>query len=96
MNSNAKHTPIRRTLKQLALGLGLTALASHAAMAETLTIGYQGMMNPWKAAIADKALEAATGLDIQWCQGDYRDGLRRCGYRDRRFQPDRRCHQPRR
>ncbi len=70
MNSNAKHTPIRRTLKQLALGLGLTALASHAAMAETLIIGYQGMMNPWKAAIADKALEAATGLDIEWRRFD--------------------------
>lgn len=45
-------------------------LFSATAMAETVTIGYQGMMNPWKHVIAEKQLEAATGIDIEWRRFD--------------------------
>jgi taurine transport system substrate-binding protein len=54
------------TLSVLAGGLVLSQFAS----AETVTIGYQGMMNPWKSVIAEKQFEEATGMDVKWRRFD--------------------------
>lgn len=54
------------TLSVLASGFVFSNIAS----ADTVTIGYQGMMNPWKAVIAEKQLEQATGMDIEWRRFD--------------------------
>lgn len=54
------------TLSVLAGGLVLSQFAS----AETVTIGYQGMMNPWKSVIAEKQFEEATGMDVRWRRFD--------------------------
>ncbi len=51
----------------LALAGGLLASG---AMAESVTVGYQQIYNPWKVAIADGAFEAATGYDIKWVKFD--------------------------
>lgn len=45
------------------------APASQAADKE-VTIGYQLIYNPWKVAIADKAIEKATGYKINWQKFD--------------------------
>ncbi len=45
-------------------------LISTSALSDTVTIGYQGMMNPWKHVIAEKQLEQATGVDIEWRRFD--------------------------
>jgi taurine transport system substrate-binding protein len=52
-----------------ALGLGLGALAGNAA-AETVTVGYQLVYNPWKVPIADNTFSEATGWDVQYRQFD--------------------------
>ncbi len=70
MKPHNMKTPVGRIVKKLAMGLGASALCAQAAWADTLTIGYQGMMNPWKTVIADQALEAATGLEIEWRRFD--------------------------
>jgi len=57
-------------VKALLAGLGTGVLLSTSAMADTLTIGYQGMMNPWKSVIDSGELEQATGLDIEWRRFD--------------------------
>ncbi|MDO6563602.1 taurine ABC transporter substrate-binding protein [Amphritea sp. 1_MG-2023] len=54
------------TLSVLASGFVFSSMVS----AETVTIGYQGIMNPWKAVIAEKQLEKATGVDIEWRRFD--------------------------
>ncbi len=57
--------------KAAALSLATGILFSQMASADdTITIGYQGMMNPWKAVIAEKQLEKATGKDIEWRRFD--------------------------
>ncbi|RBW48577.1 taurine ABC transporter substrate-binding protein [Marinobacter sp. F3R11] len=61
---------ITKGLKYLLAGLGTSLILSTAAAADTLTIGYQGMMNPWKTVIDSDALEQATGLDIEWRRFD--------------------------
>ena len=66
MNKNAR----TKSVKALLAGLGTSVLLSTSAMADTLTIGYQGMMNPWKSVIDSDALEKATGLDIEWRRFD--------------------------
>ena len=53
----------------LALMAGLSALAEDFARHD-VTIGYQLVYNPWKAAIHEGAFEAATGYDIKWRQFD--------------------------
>ncbi|MDB4837184.1 taurine ABC transporter substrate-binding protein [Marinomonas sp.] len=53
-------------LSALAGGLVLSQFVS----AETVTIGYQGMMNPWKSVIAEKTFEKATGMDVEWRRFD--------------------------
>lgn len=50
----------------LAGGLVLSQFAS----AETITIGYQGMMNPWKSVIAEKQFEKVTGMNVDWRRFD--------------------------
>jgi len=66
MNKNAR----TKGIKALLAGLGTGVLLSTSAMADTLTIGYQGMMNPWKSVIDSEALEQATGLEIEWRRFD--------------------------
>lgn len=70
MNKTSRSKLVGRIAKKLAIGAGASLLVSQMAWADTLTIGYQGMMNPWKTVIADKALEAATGMDIEWRRFD--------------------------
>ena len=53
-----------------AAGLGLGALMTGGAAAETVTVGYQLIYNPWKVAIADDAFSAATGWDVEYRQFD--------------------------
>lgn len=40
------------------------------AVAKEVTIGYQGICNPWKWKIATGAIEKATGYDIEWRKFD--------------------------
>ena len=57
--------------KSLGLSLLMSSLClSQFVSAETITIGYQGMMNPWKSVIAEKKLESATGMDVEWRRFD--------------------------
>ena len=53
-----------------AAGLGLGALVSGGALAETVTVGYQLIYNPWKVPIADNTFSKATGWDVQYRQFD--------------------------
>lgn len=55
------------------IGAVLTALmlvASPLAAAKEVTIGYQGVCNPWKWKIAEGAFEKATGYTINWVKLD--------------------------
>lgn len=70
MKKTSTKTLVGRIANKLAIGVGASVLCSQMAFADTLTIGYQGMMNPWKSVIADKALEAATGMDVEWRRFD--------------------------
>jgi taurine transport system substrate-binding protein len=53
-----------------AAGLGLGALVSGGAAAETVTVGYQLIYNPWKVPIADNTFSKTTGWDVQYRQFD--------------------------
>ncbi len=53
-----------------AAGLGLCALISGGAAAETVTVGYQLIYNPWKVPIADNTFSKRTGWDVQYRQFD--------------------------
>ena len=44
-------------------------LASSVA-AKDVTIGYQGMSNPWKHAINEKLVEKETGYNVKWRRFD--------------------------
>jgi taurine transport system substrate-binding protein len=61
-------------MKGRALGAGLALAAGMAftasAEAETITIGYQLVYNPWKVAIADDLFSEATGMDVEYRQFD--------------------------
>ena len=46
------------------------AFAAMSAQAQNVTIGFQGIFNPWKVAIVDEAFEKATGATINWKQFD--------------------------
>jgi len=57
--------------KSLGLSVLMSSLClSQFANAETITIGYQGMMNPWKSVIAEKKLESTTGMEVEWRRFD--------------------------
>jgi taurine transport system substrate-binding protein len=60
----------RRRFFGVALGLGLGALLSGGAVAETVTVGYQLIYNPWKVPIADDTFSAVTGWDVEYRQFD--------------------------
>jgi taurine transport system substrate-binding protein len=53
-----------------AAGLGLGALIGGGAAAETVTVGYQLIYNPWKVPIADDTFSQATGWDVEYRQFD--------------------------
>jgi taurine transport system substrate-binding protein len=55
---------------KLAFCTALMLATSASAMAEDVTIGYQGMFNPWKYAIAEKLIEKETGKTISWRRFD--------------------------
>jgi taurine transport system substrate-binding protein len=55
----------------LGAALALASLTvSAGAQAQSVTIGYQLIYNPWKVAIAEGKFEAATGQDIKWVKFD--------------------------
>jgi taurine transport system substrate-binding protein len=58
----------RKHLLGAALGLG--ALWGGGAAAETVTVGYQLIYNPWLVPIADDAFSEATGWDVEYRQFD--------------------------
>jgi len=60
----------RKHMLGAALGLGLGALLSGGAAAETVTVGYQLIYNPWKVPIADDEFSKATGWDVEYRQFD--------------------------
>ena len=53
-----------------AAGLGLGALIGGGAAAETVTVGYQLIYNPWLVPIADDAFSAQTGWEVEYRQFD--------------------------
>jgi taurine transport system substrate-binding protein len=55
---------------KLAFCSTLMLITSSSAIAEDVTIGYQGMFNPWKYAIAEKLIEKETGRTISWRRFD--------------------------
>lgn len=57
-------------LKNLSIGVALSVMSTQAAFAETITIGYQGMMNPWKTLINEDLIEKETGFDVEWRRFD--------------------------
>ena len=50
--------------------VGLGALFGGGAAAETVTVGYQLIYNPWKVPIADDTFSKATGWDVEYRQFD--------------------------
>lgn len=60
--------PIRK-LSALALSGALLCAPLHAA-AQEVTVGYQGVCNPWKWKIDTGAFEEATGYEINWVKFD--------------------------
>ncbi|WP_299728941.1 taurine ABC transporter substrate-binding protein [uncultured Endozoicomonas sp.] len=65
----SKRPSLKRTLGMTALSIGLT-IASGASFAKEVTIGYQGMFNPWKYAIDQELVEKETGVEIKWRKFD--------------------------
>ncbi|WP_432468517.1 taurine ABC transporter substrate-binding protein [Agarivorans sp. Z349TD_8] len=61
-------------MKQLKINTAIAALATlmlaSTASAKDVTIGYQGMFNPWKHAINEKLVEKETGYTIKWRRFD--------------------------
>ncbi len=69
--SNTSIATLRRALLGgLCLAACAAALPARAQTAPTVTIGVQSMFGPWKAAIADKEFEKATGWKINWRKFD--------------------------
>jgi taurine transport system substrate-binding protein len=60
----------RKHVLGVALGLGLGALVGGGVAAETVTVGYQLIYNPWKVPIADDTFSEATGWDVEYRQFD--------------------------
>ena len=61
-------TLIQKILVPLSLSFAL--LLSAPVWAQEVTIGYQGIMNPWKVAIKDGVFEERTGYKIKWRKFD--------------------------
>lgn len=57
-------------LKKFAVGLVATALLAAPAQAAEVTIGYQGICNPWKWKIDQGVFEKETGYKINWRKFD--------------------------
>jgi taurine transport system substrate-binding protein len=60
----------RKQFLGAALGVGLSGLFAGGAAAETVTVGYQLIYNPWKVPIADDTFSEATGWDVEYRQFD--------------------------
>ena len=59
------------TIKKLLSSIVLTAFVfATGAFAKEVTVGYQGVLNPWKVAIADGTFEQRTGYKINWRKFD--------------------------
>ena len=52
------------------LGAGLALALAGGAQAQSVTVGYQLIYNPWKVAIADDRFSEATGWDVEYRQFD--------------------------
>lgn len=62
---------MKKFLTSLLLGFGVAALLGGTAQAQKeVTVGYQLIYNPWKAAIVSGEFEKATGWKIDWRQFD--------------------------
>jgi taurine transport system substrate-binding protein len=61
---------MRRDFLGAALAITVGLGASTGAQAQSVTIGYQLIYNPWKVAIAQGKFEEATGYDITWVKFD--------------------------
>ena len=48
----------------------LSGLVVRLGHAQDVTVGYQGVFNPWKVAIADEKFEKMTGKSIKWVKFD--------------------------
>jgi taurine transport system substrate-binding protein len=59
---------MRRLIKPMLMATALVGMVCSSAWAQKneITIAYQDMVNPWRVAIADKALEKATGWTVNW------------------------------
>ena len=69
------HSRILLTVALAAVAIGLVACSATDESSdvpkaekqlEPVTVGYQGMINPWKATIRSGAFEKATGREIEW------------------------------
>jgi len=58
----------RKSIGMMAAVAGMFLASSVAA--KDVTIGYQGMSNPWKHAIAEKLVEQETGYNVKWRRFD--------------------------
>ena len=61
---------MNRRIAPVRAALAVLCLAFAPARADEVTIGYQLIYNPWKAAIADGLFEEATGYEIDWKRFD--------------------------
>lgn len=70
MQKSSVKKSFTRVTSALAGAIAIGSMFSQAALADSLTIGYQGMMNPWKQMIATQQLEEKTGQEIEWRRFD--------------------------
>ena len=61
---------IRQIVYTIIASFALFTFTSNAFAAGEVTVGYQGVLNPWKVAIADKTFEKRTGYKINWRKFD--------------------------
>ncbi len=66
----SKTGTFKNTLGTVALSLSLAVTSGISYAKDVVTIGYQGMFNPWKYAIDQKLVEKETGVEIKWRKFD--------------------------
>ena len=59
-----------KLIKNIALAAVLSLLYVSSIWAQEVTVGYQGVLNPWKVAIKDGVFEKRTGYKINWRKFD--------------------------
>ena len=61
---------MRKIFAAITGAIAALAFGAMSVQAAEVTIGYQQIYNPWKAAIADGKFEEATGYKINWKKFD--------------------------